>query len=65
MSAIYPVSVHRRIERQWAQRIDALRRTHGQIVAGTEKALQRVFNDNTLAAAPLSEVVDRRQLDQP
>jgi hypothetical protein len=62
MSAIYPLSIHRRIERQWAQRIDALKRTRGQIVAGTERAMQRVFNNDD---APLSEIVDRRRLDQP
>jgi hypothetical protein len=62
MSAIYPLSVHRRVERQWAQRIDSLRRS----LAGTEKALQRVFNnDGALVGVPESAVADRRHLDQP
>jgi hypothetical protein len=65
MSAIYPLSVHRRVERLWAQRIDSLRRSDGQIVAGTQKPLQRVFNnDGTLVAVPESAVVDRHH-DQP
>jgi hypothetical protein len=45
MSAIYPLSVHRRIERQWAERVNSLRQIHGQIVVGTERALQRVLNN--------------------
>jgi hypothetical protein len=49
MSAIYPLSIHRRIERQWAERINSLRQIHGQIVAGTERTLQRVFyNDDSM-----------------
>ena len=32
MSAIYPLSVHRRIERQWAERVKSLKTIHGQIV---------------------------------
>jgi len=65
MSAIYPLSVHRRIERQWAERINSLRQIHGQIVVGTERTLQRVFNnDGSLIRVPIRAVVDRRQLDQ-
>ena len=43
MSAIYPLSIHRRIERQWAERIKSLRQIRGQIVVATERALQHVF----------------------
>jgi hypothetical protein len=65
MSAIYPLSVHRRIERQWAERINSLRQIHGQIVVGTEKTLQRVFNnDGSLIPLPVKRVVDRLRLDQ-
>jgi len=65
MSAIYPLSVHRRIERQWAERIISLRQIHGQIVVGTERTLQRVFNnDDSLIPVPVRAIVDRRQLDQ-
>jgi hypothetical protein len=63
MSAIYPLSVHRRIERQWADRINSLRQIHGQVVVGTERTLQRVFNnDGSLIPVPVTAVVD--QLDQ-
>jgi hypothetical protein len=65
MSAIYPLSVHRRIERQWAERINSLRQIHGEIIVGTERTLQRVFNnDGSLIPVPVRAVVDPRQLDQ-
>jgi hypothetical protein len=43
MSAIYPLSVHRRIERQWAERIKSLKQMRGQTVIGTERTVQREF----------------------
>ena len=58
MSEIYPLSVYRRVERQWAERIDSVRRARGQVVAGTERPLQGVSNNDA------SAVVDQRQLDQ-
>jgi hypothetical protein len=65
MSAIYPLSIHRRIERQWAERINSLRQIHGQIVVGTERTLQRVFNnDDSMIPVAVRTIVDRRQLDQ-
>jgi hypothetical protein len=65
MSAIYPLSVHRRIERQWAERVNSLRQIHGQIVVGTERTLQRVFNNKgSLISIPVRAIVDRGQLDQ-
>ena len=65
MSAIYPLSVHRRIERQWAERINSLTQIHGQIVVGTERTLQSLFNnDGSLIPVPIRAIVDRRQLDQ-
>jgi hypothetical protein len=64
MSATYPSSVHRRIERQWAERVNSQRQIHGQIV-GTERTLQRVINDDdSLVAVPVRAIVDCRQLDQ-
>jgi hypothetical protein len=64
MSAIYPLSVYRRVERQWAERIKSVRRARDQVVAGTERTLQRVSsNDGALVAVPASAVVDRRRLD--
>jgi hypothetical protein len=65
MSAIYPLSVHRRIERQWAERISSQRQIHGQIVIGTERTLQRVFNnEDSLVAVPVRAIVDRRKFAQ-
>jgi hypothetical protein len=65
MSAVYPLSVHRRVERQWAERINSLRQIHGQIVVATERTSQRAFNDNgSLIPVPVRTVVNRRRLDQ-
>src|ERR1700694_4456061 len=65
MSATYSLSVHRRIEAQWTERINSLRQIHGQNVVGTERTLQRVFNnDDSLIPVPVRAIVDRRQLDQ-
>jgi hypothetical protein len=65
MSAIYPLSVHRRIERQWAERINSLRQIHGQMVVGAERKLQRVFNNKgSPIPVPVGTVVHRRRLDR-
>jgi len=65
MSAIYPLSIHRRIERQWAERINSLRQIRGQIVVGTKRTSQRLFNkDDSVIPVPVRAIVDRRQLDQ-
>lgn len=45
MSAIYPLSVHRRIERRWAERIKSLTQSRRQLVVATERTLQRVFDN--------------------
>jgi hypothetical protein len=63
MSAIYPLSVHRRIERQWAERFKSLRQIRGQIVT-TGRTLQHVLNnDGSLILVPAGTIVGRR--DQP
>jgi hypothetical protein len=65
MSVIYPLSFHRRVERQWAERIKSLRQIHGQVILVAEQALQRVFNnDDSLVPAPVRTVGDRRRFDQ-
>jgi hypothetical protein len=64
ISAIYPLSVHRRVERQWAERIKSLRQIRGLVVAATERAFQRVFNDGSLIQVPVRTAVDRIQLDR-
>ena len=65
MSAIYPLSVHRRIERQWAERTKSVAQIRGQIVVATEPTLRRVFN-NKSSLIPVSIIggVDRRRIDQ-
>jgi hypothetical protein len=63
MSAIYPLSIHRRIERQWAERINSLRQIRGQIVVGTKRTSQ-FNNDDSVIPVPVSAVVDGRQHDQ-
>ena len=66
MSVKYPLSVHRSIARQWAERIKSLRQIGGQIVVATERMLQHLFNNNgSLIAVPVRTVVDRRRLDRP
>jgi hypothetical protein len=65
MGAVYPLSVHRRIERQWAERIESARQLHSPIVVATERTLQRVFNnDDSLIPAPVRTVLDRQRLDR-
>jgi hypothetical protein len=68
MSAKYPLNVHRRIERQWAERFKSL---SGRIVVATERTLQRVFNKQrvfnnrgSLIPVPVRTVVGRRRIDQ-
>jgi hypothetical protein len=64
MSAIYPLSVHRRMERQWAERIKSLGQIRGLVVTATERALQRAFNDGPRIPVPVGRVVDPIQLDR-
>jgi hypothetical protein len=45
MSAIYPLSIHRRIERPWANRMRSLR---SRIVIAAEKTFQRASKDVSL-----------------
>jgi hypothetical protein len=61
MGAIYPLSIQRRIERQWAERITSLRQGRG--LAATERASQRVSIDKS---PPISatRVTDPLNLDQ-
>ena len=60
MSVRYPLSLHSRIERQWAECISSLRRIRSQIVAATELTLQRSFNkDGSLIPVPVRIVADQ------
>jgi hypothetical protein len=53
------VSIHRRIERQWAERIKSLKTIQGRIVVATERTLQRAFNGGALV--PIKIRTDRRE----
>ena len=63
MSAIYPLNVHRRIERQWADRIEALSAIRSQFVVATTRTLQYVLNNDGSLIPVAVRTVDRRQLD--
>jgi hypothetical protein len=45
MSAIYPLSVHRRVERQWTGRMESLRQIRAHIVDAAERTLQSAFDE--------------------
>jgi hypothetical protein len=65
MSAIYPLSVHRRIERQWAERIKSLRQIRGEIDA-TGRTLQHVLNnEGSVILVPAGTIVGRRDQLRP
>ena len=65
MSVTDLLSFHRRIERQWAERIKSLRRIRGEIAVATEFTLHRAFNnDGSLIPIPVRTVVDQRRRDQ-
>jgi hypothetical protein len=44
MGAIYPLSVHRRIELQWAERIKLPKKIRSPVITPTEQALQPVVD---------------------
>ena len=64
MSAMYPLSIHRRIERQWAERIKLLKTLDDQIVVVTERALQLAFNDGSSLMAPQKNGFGRRIVER-
>jgi hypothetical protein len=64
MSSKYPVNLLR-IEGAWVERVKSLGRIHGQIVAATERTLQRLFNsEGSLVPIPIRTDVGRRRLDE-
>ena len=63
MGAIYPLSFHRRIERQWAERIKSLGEIHKLAVASAQQALQRVSPDGSPIPVQAG-VADPQQLDR-
>jgi hypothetical protein len=64
MSAIYPLNVHRRIERQWAARIKALNQIRSQVVVATTRTLQYVLNNDGSLIPVAVRTVDKRQIDR-
>ncbi|HXT40605.1 MAG TPA: hypothetical protein VN887_11370, partial [Candidatus Angelobacter sp.] len=61
----YPLSFHRRIERQWAERIKSLRRMGGQVAVAAKRTLQSAINqDGSLIPVPVRTVVDPRRRHQ-
>jgi hypothetical protein len=64
MGAIYPLSVHRRIERQWAERIKSLRQIRSLVGTAAERALQGASIEGSLIPIPEGSVVDPAQLDR-
>ena len=65
MRAPDPSSIHRRIERQWAECTEVLRQIRCQIVVATEQTLRFVFNnESSLIPAPIGVVAERRRLDR-
>ena len=65
MRAIYPLSVLRRIERQWAARINLLKQIPGRMVVAAERTLQQVFSDDSsLIPIPVRVADGPRRLDR-
>jgi hypothetical protein len=64
MRAIYPLNVHRRIERQWAERIKALNQIRSQVVVATTRTLQYVLNNDGSLIPVAVRTVDKRQIDR-
>ena len=64
MRAPDPLSIHRRIERRWAECTEVLRQIRCKIAVPTERTLRFVFNhESSLIPIPIGAVVDRRRLD--
>ena len=61
MSAIYPVSIHRRIERQWANRMKSIQ---SRIVIATDAKLHRTFKGNSLFKSVETSVIGRSATTQ-
>jgi hypothetical protein len=64
MGAIYPLSFHRRIERQWAERVKSPRQIRNLVLTATGQALQPASIDGSLDPVP-EGVMDPIQLDRP
>jgi len=65
MSAVYPLSVHRRIERQWAARIKALSKIRSQFVVATTRTLQHAMSYDGSLLPIVIRTVDQRHINRP
>jgi hypothetical protein len=63
MSAIYPLSVHRRVEKQWADRMKSLTQIRTHIVDVAERTLQSAFDEPI--PVKIRMVADRRAWPRP
>jgi hypothetical protein len=64
MLAPVSLSIHRRIERRWAECTEVLREIRCKIAAATERTLRFVFNnESSLIPVPIGAIVDRRRRD--
>jgi len=55
---MYPLSIHRRIERQWADRIKSFTEIRARIAYATKRTLHRAFNgDYTLIPIKIKAAV--------
>jgi hypothetical protein len=59
------LNVHRRIERQWAERVKALSQIRSRFVVATTRTLQQVLNNNDGSLIPVAIAVDQRRFDWP
>lgn len=60
MSAMYPLSIHRRIERQWIARIKALKLINSKLAVASERVLEGGLSGERVLI-PV-KVADRRRL---
>ena len=60
MSAMYPLSIHRRMERQWAARIKALKLINSKIAVAAERVLEGGLSGERVLIRV--KVADRRRL---
>ena len=59
MNGLYPVNFHRRVERQWAERMKALHRIRAQIIDLAERMLPGTFNEPI--PVKIRALTDRRE----
>ena len=57
---MYPLSIHRRIERQWAERVKSFTEICARIAYAIKRTLHRAFNgDDTLIPIKIKAAVER------